>query len=210
MPCGKLKYVTKDNIDLNTFFECAEVDIIIPPHLYNYFSEFPPIVKNIEYSNEICGEYTAELLNNKFTKSRKLIASLKGEKLVIMSTRLKWLVDHGCVITKIYGVIEAISRKIFAGFMDWVSDKRRKGDIDLKYMIIAECCKTIGNSSFGRTVMDKSKHKNVKYANKTKFNQYKNKWTFHDSDKFNDVYKVILNKKSIRQNLPLQIGCSVF
>jgi len=32
----------------------------------------------------------------------------------------------------------------------------------------------------------------------------------HDSDKFNDVYEVILNKKSIRQNLPLQIGCSVF
>jgi len=46
--------------------------------------------------------------------------------------------------------------------------------------------------------MDKSKHKNVKYANETKFNQYKNKWTFHDSVKFNDVYEVILNKKSIK------------
>jgi len=54
-----------------------------------------------------------------------------------MSTRLKWLVDHGCVITKICGVIEAIPRKIFSGFMNWVSDERRKGDIDLKYMIIA-------------------------------------------------------------------------
>jgi len=99
MSCGTLKYVTKDSIDLNTFFGFAEVDINVPPHLYNYFSEFPPIVKNIENSNEICGEYIAELLNYKFTKSRKLIASLKGEKVVIMSTRLKWLVDHGCVIT---------------------------------------------------------------------------------------------------------------
>jgi len=58
--------------------------------------------------------------------------------------------------------------------------------------------------------MDKSKHKNVKYANELKFNQYKNNWLFHDSDDFNDVYEIILIKKSIRQNLPLQIGCSVF
>jgi len=27
---------------------------------------------------------------------------------------------------------------------------------------------------------------------------------------FNDIYEIFLNKKSIRQNLPLQIGCSVF
>jgi len=130
--------------------------------------------------------------------------------LVILSSRLKWLVEHGCIITKIYGVIEAIPRKIFKGFMEWVSDERRKRDINQKYMIIAECCKTIGNSSFGRTVMDKSKHKDVKYANEVKFNQYKNKWMFHDSDKFSNVYVVILNKKSILQNLPLQVGCSVF
>jgi len=89
MPCGKHKYITVDTIDLNTFFGFAEVDIIDPPHLYDYFSEFPPIVKNIEYSNEICGEYTAELLNNKFTKSRKLIASLKGEKLVYHVNTIK-------------------------------------------------------------------------------------------------------------------------
>jgi len=73
--------------------------------------------------------------------------------------------------------------------MEWVSDERRKGDIDQKYMIIAECCKLIGNSSFGRTVMDKSKHKHVKYDDEAKFNRCKNKWTLHDSDKFNDVYR---------------------
>jgi len=94
--------------------------------------------------------------------------------------------------------------------MQWVSDERRKGDINQKYMIIADCCETIGNSNFGRTVLDKSKQKDLKYANELKFNQYKNKWLFHDSDKFNDVHEVILNKKLVRQNLTLQVGCSVF
>jgi len=59
MPCGKLQYIAKSEVDLNTFFGFVEVDIHVPEHLYNYFGEFPPIVKNIQYSNEICGEYTA-------------------------------------------------------------------------------------------------------------------------------------------------------
>jgi len=58
---------------------------------------------------------------------------LKGEKVLIKSTRLKWLVEHGCIITKVYGVIEALTRKIVANFMNWVSDERRKGDNDQKY-----------------------------------------------------------------------------
>jgi len=61
MPSGKLQYVPKSEVDLNTIFGFIEVDIIVPEELYNYFSEYPPIVKNIEYSNNICGEYTTTL-----------------------------------------------------------------------------------------------------------------------------------------------------
>jgi len=94
--------------------------------------------------------------------------------------------------------------------MNWVSDERKKGDIDQKYSIIAECCKTIGNSSFGRTIMDKNKHKDIKYGDEIKFNKCKNKFTFYNSDKYDNVYEIVLNKKSIKQNMPLQVGCSVF
>jgi len=99
MPCGKLQFIPKSEVDLNTIFSFIEVVIIVPEDLYNYFSEFQPIAKNIEYSNNICGEYTTTLLNNKFNTSKKLIATLKGETLLIKSTRLKWLVEHGCIIT---------------------------------------------------------------------------------------------------------------
>jgi len=93
--------------------------------------------------------------------------------------------------------------------MNWVWDERRKGDIDQKYAIISECCKTIGNSSFGRTIMDKNKHKDIRYGDEIKFNKCKNKFTFYNSDKYDNVYEIVLNKKSIKQNMPLQIECSV-
>jgi len=141
----------------------------------------------MEYSNNKCGDYTSTLLNNKVIQSRKLIATLKGENLVIKSTRLKWIVNHGYIITKIHNVIGAIPRRIFEGFMNWVSDERRKGDIDQKYAIIADCCKTIGNSSFGRTAVDTTKHKDVKYGDEIQFNKCKKKWTFYNSDKYDNV-----------------------
>jgi len=56
MPCGKLQYVPKSEVDLNSIFGFIEVDIIVPEELYSYFGEFPPIVKNIDYSNKIWGE----------------------------------------------------------------------------------------------------------------------------------------------------------
>ena len=146
--------------------------------------------------------------------SKKLIASLKGEKLVIKSTRLRWMIEHGCIVTKLYGIIPAIPRRCFEGFMQWVSDERRKGDINTRYTIIAEACKNIGNSAFGRTVMDKNKHKNHKFCDVYKYNILKNRWSFYDADEYEvdgqKIYSVSIKKKTIMQNMPIQIGCSVF
>jgi len=80
MPCGKLKYVVTDKINIDNFFGFLEVDIEVPKHLYNNVGEFPPIVKNLEYSSEICGDYTNNLSQNNPIKPRKLVATLKGEK----------------------------------------------------------------------------------------------------------------------------------
>ena len=57
-------------------------------------------------------------LKKKFTESKKLIGTLQGTQILIKSDRLKWLIGHGCKVTKIYGVIPAIPRRIFKGFMD--------------------------------------------------------------------------------------------
>jgi hypothetical protein len=80
---------------------------------------------------------------------------MKGEKILRKSMRLKWLVKHGCVVRKLHGYIKAKPRRCFEGFMNWVSDERRKGEVDLKYAILAEGAKTVGNSSFGRAVINK-------------------------------------------------------
>jgi hypothetical protein len=59
--CGELKFTQSEDVNIvlaDEFFGFAEVDIHVPEHLNNDFSELPPIVKNCEFTEESCGEYT--------------------------------------------------------------------------------------------------------------------------------------------------------
>ena len=197
---------------LNEFFGAIEVDIIIPEEKYEYFGEMPPIFKNIEYSDELSGEFmkkTITKVRGKYQTSRKLIASLKGDRMVMNSDLLKWLVEKGAVITKVYGIIPAIRGRPFKWFMDWVSDERRKGDTDTKHAIIAEAAKLIGNSSYGRTGMNKNKFSKIRFCDEKQFNRAKNNYFYQDAEEYDGVYEVKSKPRTITQNMPIQVAFNV-
>ncbi|EFO85594.1 hypothetical protein CRE_20627, partial [Caenorhabditis remanei] len=191
MPCGKLYF--KENDDWRTieeqvlcdsFFGFLEVDISVPKDKWNYFSEMSPIFVNKEYDETICGDYTQKLLKSldrKPTKSRKLVVSLQAKKILIKSTRLRWMLEHGCIVTKLYGYIEAKRRRIFKG-----------------------------NSAFGRTGMDKNKHKKVTFCDEVQFNRAKNDFFYYDAEEYNGAYEVSKRSRKVKQNMTLQIACSVY
>ena len=197
---------------LDSFFGLLEIDIKIPKDKYEYFGEMPPIFKNIEYSEKKAGDYMKNIIlgtREKFIKSRKLIATLKATRILIKSNRLKWLIEKGAKITKIYGVIPAIKEKPFKEFADWVSDERRKGDIDNKYAIIAEAAKTVGNSAYGRTGMNKNNFKNIKFCTEKQFNRAKNNYFYYDAEEYNGVYEVTSRPRKVKQNMPIQVAFNV-
>src|SRR5271156_1819315 len=139
---------------LETFFGLIELDIEVPEDKYNYFGEMPPIFKNVEYNEEIAGPYMKNIIENsrgKTVSSRKLIASLKGTRIVVNSNLLKWYIEHGCVITKLYGIIPAQRGTPFRAFGDWVSNERRKGDA-----IIDEAAKVKGDVNLKFTIIDEA------------------------------------------------------
>ena len=120
MLCGKLQYFETSDIKKyiqdtlkDQFFGLLKVDIRVPEDKFEYFSEMCPIFKNAEYTQDVAGEYMKEVIkknlvasgevikkntdgsdNVKYRKVRKLICSLKGEGLLIKSTRLKWMIEQ--------------------------------------------------------------------------------------------------------------------
>jgi hypothetical protein len=206
----KLKWLT-------TFFGLVELDLNIPQDKYEYFGEMPPIFKNVEYSEEKGGEYMKEVISNirkndidgKFATSRKLIATLRATRILIKSTRLKWLLKKGANITKIYGVIPAERGKPFKEFADWVSDERRKGDVETRYYIIGEGAKTVGNSAYGGTMMNKNKFSKVRFCDEKQFNRAKNNYFFTDVEEYDGIYEVSSRARTVKQNIPIQVAFSV-
>ena len=122
---------------------------------------------------------------------------------------MHWLLEKGARITKVYGVIPAQRGRPFKEFVEFVSNERRNGDRDDCYAIIAESAKLVGNSAYGRTAMNKSKFKNVKFVNEKQFNRAKNSYFFYDADQHGESYEVSSNPRTVKQNIPIQVAFSV-
>ncbi|ETI33436.1 hypothetical protein F443_19893 [Phytophthora nicotianae P1569] len=159
MTCGRLvkeeayEGIVQDMLD-DKIFGVLECDIRTPEHLKDYFSEMTPIFKNIliDCENEsIIGSHMYQYNESRGKQcakpARKLIRSYFGENILIYT----------------YSFVRASAHKAFAAFMNEVSDARRAGDVDESKAMIAEMMKLVGNSAFGRSGMDMTRHKEIKF-----------------------------------------------
>ena len=79
---------------------------------------------------------------------RSLIGSMFGEKILLATPLLKWYLEHGLEVTRVYQVIEYTPNPCFKPFGDAVSDARRAGDADPSKVIITDTSKLTGNSGY--------------------------------------------------------------
>ena len=79
-------------------------------------SEFPPIFKNVEFSIDDIGEHMTHYArkNNLMRKPRRaLTSSYYGIKILLPTPLIKWYLDSGLVVTRIYRAIEYVPRASF-------------------------------------------------------------------------------------------------
>ncbi|KAE9049882.1 hypothetical protein PR001_g2907 [Phytophthora rubi] len=223
MPCGRLTTIEAyseivEDIKNDKIFRFLECDIHTPEHLKQYFGEMTPIFKNtlIDCTDEsIIGkhmyDYNQGREKSKPKPARKLIGSYFGEKILIYAPLLKWYLSHGMEITKTYSFIKASSHKAFAPFMEAVSNARREGDADESKAMIAEMMKLVGNSAFGRSGMDMSKHKEIKYESSDKAIKAKiEHFTFHGLEELNDACELTMMKRKLNNKNPIHLSIAIY
>jgi len=91
-------------------------DIETPEELKLKFEEFCPMFKNTMVSRDDIGEHMREYAerNNVFKKPRRmLIGSYFGEKSLLITLLVKWYLDHGLKVTKVYEFIVYYPSKCF-------------------------------------------------------------------------------------------------
>jgi len=148
-------------------FGAVEVDIHVPLHLKEKFSEMSPLFANTLVPYESIGIYTQEI-DERLGVSKKprklLIGGMRARQILLATPLLKWYIEHGLEVTRLYKLIEYSPNKYFEQFTKDISDARRAGDLDPRLAIIAETNKLIGNSSYGSMLMRKDKHSHVIYC----------------------------------------------
>ena len=135
------------NIVDGNMFGAVEVDLNVPESLKDYFQEMPPIFKNTTIREEDIGDHMREYLRSKnktFKPTRYLIGSMFATKILLITPLLRWYLNHGLVVTKVYQFIEFSPQRAFLPFEQSVSNDRRAGDRNPAYKVIADTSKLIG------------------------------------------------------------------
>ena len=217
-PLDKVKTMTLQSIlsavKNETLFGCVECDIHVPNNLRERFSEMCPIFKNTNISRDDIGDFMrtyAEENDVMKQPRRSLIGSMFGEKILLATPLLKWYLEHGLEVTRVYQVIEYTPNPCFKPFGDAVSDARRAGDADPSKVIIADTSKLTGNSGYGKTITNKERHRQVKYCDDDEVPELVNSPFFRQLNTIDqNTYEVESSKKKIKMDLPLQVGFFVY
>ena len=192
----------------------VECDIHVPDDLVERFSEMPPVFKNIDVGKDDIGQHMksyAEESHALNVPRRTLIGSMKGKQLLIATPLLRWYLDHGLQVTKIYEVVQYTPRSCFTKFGKNVVDARRQGDKDPNHAVIAETMKLIGNSAYDKTITNKEKFREVTTCSEQEAPVLINSSHFRQLDAIgDDLYEMLSAKKTIKMDLPIQIGFFVY
>jgi len=136
-----------EEIKAGSLFGMVECDLETPEDLKLAFSEFQPISKHANVSREDIGDLMKEFaIQNNLLKSptKALLNSYHGTKMLFATPLLKWLLEHGLRVTKIYQVVQYTPSECFKDFGQEVMDARRQGDLDPSKRIISDSCKLMG------------------------------------------------------------------
>ena len=204
---GMNKQIRLSAIQNDKIFGMVLCDIKTPKH----FSEFCPIFKNVEVRREDIVDLMEKFaVDNLLAKPQKmLIGSYFADKILLISPLLKWYINHGLEVTKIYEVVQYLPVKYFENFDLQVSEAQRSGDFDPNEAVVAQTFKLWGNSSYEKTICNKEKHRNIRYCDSEAVSKLINNPLFHKLNTMSeDLYEIEHFKKKIVLDLPIQIGVS--
>ena len=153
-----LRKIFKDNIDItydeykqmviwkmkdmnSNLFKVRLSNLLAKCMGFNMSLEFSTLDDSVdEYAKITKGEIMQEYAKEHSIKDiprRLLIGSYFGKKIGLSTPLLKWYLEHGLVITRIYTVIEYVPSAAFNSFMTQVAEARLDGDRDKDKALIA-------------------------------------------------------------------------
>ena len=198
------------------FFGLVKCDLHVPEHLKKYFSPLQPIVKNVMLTlNDVSPVMRQFALANKIMsesgKRRQLIASYFGEKTIIITPYLKWLLNKGLIITKVYNIYQYTPHACYEKFKDAVISARKEATKDPAKALIAKSMKLLGNTFFGKCASRVSSYKEYSICSKKTAQKRLRDIRFNSLQELgSNTYEVCMEQRNINECLPVIVAYFVY
>lgn len=92
-----------------------------------------------------------------------LISGSKVIKIMLVIFFLKWYLEYGLIVIRIYIVVELVLMNCFFEFIKNILEIRRRGDCDKFLIVIFDIVKVEGNLVYGSFLLNKDKFVNIKF-----------------------------------------------
>ena len=189
----------------------AEVDIDIPDHLYQMFHEMPPLFCTVSVPFSEWGDLMQTVAQEQGLSLKprtQLVGGMAARKIMLATPLLKWYLDHGLRISRIYQIVEYTPMACFANFARTMTQARRAGDVCKSKSVIADTCKLLANSSYGSLLLDRSRHCDVVFTTDAfKARALANDPNFKKSESIADgLYEIQMLKSRMKLDLPVHLG----
>ena len=198
-----------------TVFGMVQCDIEVPAERREYFSEMQPIFKNTLMTRDHLGTVMREFaeLNGILKQPRRtLVGSFHAQGILLSTTMLRWYLQKGLVVKKVYLCVQFTPNSCFEHFGQEVTSCRRRGDENPHdHAVLADTMKLLGNSGYGKTITNKDKFTKVSFCNSKEALEKINGRLFKNLQPISDsLYEVEEFNTRVVQDLPLQIGFFVY
>ncbi len=186
-----------------------QISLSIAEELHAQFRDMPPL-----FLSPPCLKY-AELHELMKLSQKLLTSSFKGEKLVLSSTYIRYLVkEFHCQIEHIFLVVQFNTAQPFENFIKEQTDKGRQADSS-ENDLLANVAKLFINSSYGYSLLNYKTKKNTKLGTTEQMNRAFNSGMFSGAfpaggwKNREEFFEISKESRRITHRLPIQIGFQV-
>ena len=191
-------------------FGVIECDVYVPEEKKKHFEDFPPIFKNTNVSREDIGDHMRNVAEEEGLlkrPQRMTISSYFQKSGLFITPLLKYYMTHGLIVENVKQFIEYDQQRCFQPFVQSVVDARRNGDTNPNSAVLAETMKLIGNSAYGRQIMDRSRHTKTVFSAENGVDRLINNKLFTNLNEISsDVYEATMMKSSVTHSEPIVLG----
>ena len=219
LPYGSFSWLSEQeihNLDIQSLTADSkegyilEVDLEYPPHLHDSHNDFPlapeKMTVNAENLSPYCFNLLEELTGKKtLPKCEKLIPNLfDKERYVLHYRNLQLYLQLGMKLKKTHRVLKFHQRPWLEEYISFNTMKRKNARNEFSKSLY----KLLNNSIFGRSLINKRKHVDVKLCHtEKKVFKYTGKPSFSLCKIFNQDLVAVENKRiNILMNQPVYVG----